>query len=61
MPNKSVLRNDEKKPAYTDGKVSDRKAQIGEQQIFDTSRGENVPKPTMKDKSSGLVSHHKQL
>lgn len=45
----SILHNDEKKSNYTTGKTSDPEAQIGEQQVLDTSRGEIVQKPTIKD------------
>jgi NNP family nitrate/nitrite transporter-like MFS transporter len=45
----SVLHNDEKKSSYTAGKPSDPEAQIGEQQVLDTSRGEVIQKPTLRD------------
>lgn len=45
----SVLQNDEKKSAYPTRKPSDPEAQIGEQQVLDTSRGEVIQKPTFKD------------
>jgi NNP family nitrate/nitrite transporter-like MFS transporter len=45
----SVLHTDEKKSDYPAGKSSDPEAQIGEQQELDTSRGEIIQKPTIKD------------
>lgn len=44
----SVLQNDEKKSQYPNGKA-DPEAQIGEQQVLDSSRGEVIQKPTLKD------------
>jgi NNP family nitrate/nitrite transporter-like MFS transporter len=44
----SVMHNDEKKSSYP-GKSNDPEAQIGEQQVLDTSRGEVIQKPTFKD------------
>lgn len=45
----SILNSDEKKSGYQDNKPGDPEAQIGEQQIVDTSRGEIIQKPTFKD------------
>ena len=45
----SVVHNDEKKSSYATRKTSDPEAQIGEQQVIDTSRGEVIQKPTIKD------------
>ena len=44
----SIL-HDEKKSDYPAGKASDPEAQIGEQQVIDTSQGEIIQKPTLKD------------
>jgi NNP family nitrate/nitrite transporter-like MFS transporter len=45
----SDLHHDEKKSTYPSDKLGDPEAQIGEQQVLDTSRGEVIQKPTLKD------------
>lgn len=55
-PSPSGLENEEKKLDNTRGTFDDHEAQIGEQQMIDTARGEVVQKPSLKESMHVIFS-----